>query len=54
MVVRTDWVGDCRALCATRPDSEACTATLRGRFEVTVNRHQQLQADTAGAVEDYA
>jgi hypothetical protein len=36
-VDRANRVGDCRALCATRPDTQACAATLRGRVEVTVN-----------------
>lgn len=49
-----DLRGDCRALSETRPDSQACTTTLRRGVEVTVNRHQQLQTHTAGAVEDYA
>ncbi len=44
----------CRALGETRPDSQACATTLRRSIEVTVDRHQQLQTHTAGAVEDYA
>ena len=46
--------GGYRALGETRPDSQACATTLRRSIEVTVDRHQQFQTHTAGAVEDYA